>query len=46
LTKDDYLATFVEPMRRLETDESYKPVRIGEYVAECFRRFEPPVVRE
>jgi hypothetical protein len=26
LTKDEYLATFVEPMQRLEADESYKPV--------------------
>jgi len=46
LTKDEYLATFVEPMRRLEADESYKPVAIGEYVAECSRTLEPPVVRE
>jgi hypothetical protein len=27
LTKDEYLATFIEPMRRLEADESSKPVR-------------------
>jgi hypothetical protein len=46
LTKDEYLATFVESMRRLEADELYKPVRIGEYVAECIRRFEPPVGRK
>jgi len=46
LTKEEYLATFVEPMRRLEPGESYKPVRISEYVAECIRRFEPPVARE
>lgn len=46
LNKDEYLATFVEPMRRLEANESYKPVRIGEYVAECIRSFEPPVVRD
>jgi hypothetical protein len=43
LTRDEYLATFVEPMRRLEASESYKPVRIGEYVAECIRGFDPPV---
>jgi hypothetical protein len=46
LTKDEYLATFVEPMQRLEADESYKPVPIGEYVAECIRTLEPPVVRD
>ena len=46
LTKAEYLATFVEPMRRLEAGELYKPVRIGEYVAECIRLFEPPVRRE
>ncbi|OAI47662.1 hypothetical protein AYO44_09190 [Planctomycetaceae bacterium SCGC AG-212-F19] len=46
LTKDEYLATFVEPMRRLEADETYKPVRIGEYVAEVIRGFDPPVPRD
>ncbi len=46
LTKDEYLATFVEPMRRLEADESYKPVRIGEYVAEVIAGFDPPVRRD
>jgi hypothetical protein len=45
LTKDEYLATFVEPMRRLEADESYEPVRIGEYVAEVISRLDPPVTR-
>ncbi len=45
LNKDEYLATFVEPMRRLEADESYKPVRIGEYVAEVIAAFDPPVTR-
>jgi L-lactate utilization protein LutB len=45
LTKDEYLATFVEPMRRLEADESYKPVRIGEYVAEFIAAFDPPVTK-
>jgi len=45
-TKDEYRATFAEPMRRSDTDESYKPVHIGEYVAECFRQFKLPVTRE
>jgi hypothetical protein len=45
LTKDEYLATFVEPMRRLEADEVYKPVRIGEYVAEVIAGFDPPVTQ-
>jgi hypothetical protein len=30
LSKDEYLATFVEPMRRLEPDEMYKPVPLGD----------------
>ncbi len=46
LTKDEYLATFVEPMRRLDADETYKPVHIGEYVAECIDAFDPPVSRD
>jgi hypothetical protein len=46
LTKDEYLATFVEPMRRMEADESYKPVRIGEYVAEVISAFDPPVTKD
>jgi hypothetical protein len=46
LTRDEYLATFVEPMRRLEADETYKPVQIGKYVAVCIQQFEPPVRRE
>jgi hypothetical protein len=39
-------ATFVEPMRRLEAEETYKPVRIGEYVGECIAGFDPPLSRE
>jgi hypothetical protein len=46
LSRDEYLATFVEPMRRLEADETYKPVPLGEYVADCIRGFHPPVTRE
>ena len=46
LTKAEYLATFVEPMRRLEADELDKPVRLGEYVAECIGGFVPPVTRD
>lgn len=45
LTKEEYLATFVEPMRRMDANELYKPVHIGEYVAECIRKFEPRVVQ-
>jgi len=46
LSKDEYLATFVEPMRSLGAEESYKPVQIGEYVAGCIREFNPPVTRD
>ena len=45
LTKDEYLATFVEPMRRLEADESYKPVPIAEYVDGVIAGFDPPPTR-
>ena len=31
-------------MRRLEADESYKPVSIGEYVAEVIAGFDPPAI--
>jgi hypothetical protein len=41
LTKNEYLATFVEPMRSLGLEESYKPVRMEEYVADCIREFSP-----
>ncbi|MHB8973295.1 MAG: hypothetical protein ACYC3X_24105 [Pirellulaceae bacterium] len=46
LTKDEYLSTFVEPMRRLDADESFKPVRIGEYVAEVIANFDVSVARD
>jgi hypothetical protein len=46
LSKDEYLATFVEPMLRLEADETYKPVPLGDYVATCIRGFDPPVERK
>lgn len=46
LSRDEYLATFVEPMRRLEADETYKPVSIGEYVADCLPKITPPVTRQ
>lgn len=46
LTKVEYLASFVEPMRRLELDDVHKPVPIGEYVTECVRKFDPPVTWE
>jgi hypothetical protein len=46
LSKDEYLATFVEPMRRLEPDEMDKPVPLGDYVDACIRDFDPPVKRK
>jgi hypothetical protein len=46
LTREEYLATFVEPMRRLEADEVHEPVPIGDYVAECIRELDPPVARD
>jgi hypothetical protein len=46
LSGDEYLATFAEPMRRLDADETYKPVPLGEYVAGCVRGFRPRVTRE
>jgi hypothetical protein len=46
LSREEYLASFTEPMRRLKPGESYKPVRIGEYVSECIQTFSPPVTRD
>ena len=46
LSKDEYLATFLEPMRRLEADEVERPVPIGAYVDECLREVRPSVPRE
>lgn len=46
LSYDAYRATFVEPMRRLEADDAYKPVSLSEYVAEVIRELVPPVTRE
>ena len=46
LSKDEYLATFVEPMRRLAENEPYKPVNLGKYVDDCIRLLEPPISRE
>jgi hypothetical protein len=46
LSRDEYLATFVEPMRRLAADETYKPIPLGDYVAACIRGFDPPVKRK
>jgi hypothetical protein len=46
LSKDEYLATFVKPMRRLGIDDPVKPVRIREYVTECIQDFHPPVTRK
>lgn len=46
LSKDEFLATFVNPMRRLRAEESYKPVPLRDYVAECIKEFVPPVTLE
>ena len=45
LTKDEFIATFVEPMRGLEAHEVSQPVHIGAYVDECIRTFDLPVTR-
>jgi hypothetical protein len=46
LSRDEFLSTFVEPMRRLEADETYKPIPICDYVADCFREFDPAVGKD
>ena len=46
LSKDEYLATFVEPMRRLAENEPYKPVNLGKYVDDCIRVHDPLITRE
>ncbi|MFO1485995.1 MAG: hypothetical protein U1F71_21720 [Verrucomicrobiaceae bacterium] len=37
LSKDEFHGTFCGPMRRLGADESYRPVPLKDYVAECIR---------
>src|SRR5262245_35058538 len=37
LSKQDFLATFCEPMRRLGEDESYRPVPLKDYVTACIQ---------
>ena len=46
LTKDEYLATFAEPMRQLQEDEIDKPVDIGEYVSEVIGAFDQRVTHD
>ena len=33
-------------MRRLAADETYKPIRIGDYVSDCLRKFDAPVAQD
>jgi hypothetical protein len=35
LSKQEYLATFAEPMRRLGENESYRPISLKDYLGEC-----------
>jgi hypothetical protein len=37
LSRDEYVATFAEPMRLLGNDESHKPIPLKAYVEECIR---------
>src|ERR1043165_7226431 len=37
LSKEEFLGTFCEPMRRLAADESYRPVPLKDYVVECIQ---------
>ncbi len=45
LSKGDFQATFVEPMRRLGAEESYRPVPLGDYVEECIHHLALPTTR-
>jgi len=42
LTKQEFKSTFCEPMRRLAADETYRPVPLKDYVAECIRSLALP----
>jgi len=42
LSKEEFYGTFCEPMRRLEADESYRPVPLKDYVVECIRALALP----
>src|SRR5262245_41897208 len=46
LSKDEFLATFAGPMRRLEAGESYKSVNLRDYVEVCLHRLNPPVTSD
>ncbi len=46
LTEQEYLSTFSAPMRRLGSDESYRPVALRDYVCECIDELELGVTLE
>jgi hypothetical protein len=46
LSKEEFRKTFCEPMRRLEADESYRPVPLKDYLVECIRALAPTTLED
>ena len=46
LSESEFHATFAAPMRRLEADELFRPVPLGQYVSECISHHSLPTSRE
>jgi hypothetical protein len=46
LTRDEFISTFVEPVRRFAGDEHYGGPSIGSYVRECVQQLALPVPAE
>src|SRR5580698_2842848 len=42
LSKDEFLATFCQPMRRLADGETCRPIPLKDYVSECIRSLALP----
>lgn len=42
LSKEEYLATFVEPMQRLGEGDSRRPVSLRDYLARCMEKLGLP----
>lgn len=46
LSKQEFLGTFCEPMRRLAADETYRPVPLKDYVSGCISSLRLPTTLE
>src|SRR4051812_5138365 len=46
LSKQEFLSTFSNPMRRLAAEESYRPIPLKDYVSECINSLRLPTTSE